>query len=156
MKLSYLWNVKNAKNVFATVYDERRKSRRAYLTVVQCDLMVILFFKIRPFATMKISPIMSQICQSRLSILPNKKWPIKTCPRPCKLLPKWRNFAKSGHIAVIAFLLLPSPPSYERFNNWSKMSFFFSIAPILVSFLRVYFKALQAFQFQRQNAKKIV
>ena len=35
------------------------------------------------------------------------------------------------------------------------MSFFFSIAPILVSFLRVYFKALQAFQFQRQNAKKI-
>ena len=39
----------------------------------QCDQMVKLFFKSWPFATMKISPIMSQICQSRLSILPNKK-----------------------------------------------------------------------------------
>ena len=39
----------------------------------QCDQMVRLFFNIWPFATMKISPIRSQFCQSRHSILPNKK-----------------------------------------------------------------------------------
>ena len=39
----------------------------------QCDQMVRLFFNIWPFPTMQISPIMSQVCQSRLSILPNKK-----------------------------------------------------------------------------------
>ena len=39
----------------------------------QCDKMVKLFFNIWPFETMKISPIMSQIWQSMLSILPNKK-----------------------------------------------------------------------------------
>ena len=63
----------------------------------QCDQMVRLFFNIWPFATMKISPIMSQICQSKLSILPNKKVTFKNLPKTCKLLPKWRNFAKSGH-----------------------------------------------------------
>ena len=40
--------------------------------IKQCDQMVRLFFNIWPFETMKISPIMSQICPSRLSILPNK------------------------------------------------------------------------------------
>ena len=38
----------------------------------QCDQMVRLYFNIWTFATMKTSPIMSQICQSRLNILPNK------------------------------------------------------------------------------------
>ena len=63
----------------------------------QCDQIVGLFFSIWPFATMKISPIMSQIRQSQLSILPNKKWTIKNLPKTGKLLPKWQNFAKSGH-----------------------------------------------------------
>ena len=40
---------------------------------------------------------MSQICQNRFSILPNKKKTAKNLPKTCKLLPKWRNFAKSGH-----------------------------------------------------------
>ena len=38
----------------------------------QCDQMVSLFFNIWPFAKRKIILIISQICQSRLSILPNK------------------------------------------------------------------------------------
>ena len=59
-----------------------------------CDQTFRLFFSIRPFATMQISPIMSQIFQSRLSILPNRKKLSKICQI---LLPKWRNFAKSGH-----------------------------------------------------------
>ena len=63
----------------------------------QCDQMVRLFFSIWPFATMKISPIRSQICQSRLSILLYKKYKVKNWPNTCKLLPKWQNFAKSGH-----------------------------------------------------------
>ena len=52
---------------------------------------------------MKISPVMSQICQSQLSILPNKKWTVKNSPKTGKLLPKWRNFAKSGHTQVASF-----------------------------------------------------
>ena len=39
----------------------------------QCYQMVRLFFNVQPFAAVRNSPIMSQICQSRLSILPNKK-----------------------------------------------------------------------------------
>ena len=39
----------------------------------QCDQMVRLFFSAWSFETTKIGPIMSQICQSRLNVLPNKK-----------------------------------------------------------------------------------
>ena len=39
----------------------------------QCYQKVIVFFNIWPLAMTKISPIMIQICQSRLNILPNKK-----------------------------------------------------------------------------------
>ena len=46
---------------------------------------------------MKISPIMSQVYQSRLSILPKKKYTVKNLLKTCKLLPKGLNFAKSGH-----------------------------------------------------------
>ena len=59
--------------------------------------MADYFFNIWSLATMKIRPLMSQICQSRLSILPNKEKIVKNLPRICKLLPKWRNFTKSGH-----------------------------------------------------------
>ena len=34
---------------------------------------------------------MSQICQSRISILPNKKQTVKNCPKTWKLFPKWPN-----------------------------------------------------------------
>ena len=44
-------------------------------TSKQCDQVVRLFFKIWPFVTIKISPIMSQICQSII----NK--PSKICQR---------------------------------------------------------------------------
>ena len=58
----------------------------------QCDQMVLLFFNIWPFAIMKISPIMSQICQSPLSILPNKKWTVKNLPKTGKLLHRVAKF----------------------------------------------------------------
>ena len=44
---------------------------------------------------MQISPIMYQIWQSRLNILRNNNYLSKTV----KVLPKWRNFAKTGHTA---------------------------------------------------------
>ena len=44
-----------------------------YLCSKQCDQMVRLFFKFGHLQSMKISPILSQICLSKLSILPNKK-----------------------------------------------------------------------------------
>ena len=69
----------------------------AHIRRVQCDQMIRLFFNNWPYAAMKISLIMSQICQSRLSILPNKKWTVKNLPKTCKLFPKWRHFTTSGH-----------------------------------------------------------
>ena len=54
---------------------------------------------------MKISPIMSQICQSRHSILPKQIQTVKNWPKTCKLLPKWRNFAKSGHTGLTRVIL---------------------------------------------------
>ena len=45
------------------------------------------------------SPVMSKVCQSRLSILPNRKWTVKILPKICKVLPNWRNFAQSSHTA---------------------------------------------------------
>ena len=68
----------------------------------QCDQMVRLFFNIWPFAAMKISPIMSQICQikNKLSkicqILVNfcKIWSHWTQPKPkilgCRI--DWKRF----------------------------------------------------------------
>ena len=51
---------------------------------IKCDPMVRIFLTIWPFATLKISPTVSKIS-----------------PKTCKLLPEWRNFAKSGHTANI-------------------------------------------------------
>ena len=68
-----------------------------FLDLSQYDQMVRLFLNIWTFATMKTSPITLQICQSRLSISPKKKWPVKNLPKTCKFLPKWWFFSKSGH-----------------------------------------------------------
>ena len=54
---------------------------------IQCDQMVRLFFKNWPLSTIKINPIMNQICQSRLNTLPNKKLTVKNLPKTCKVLP---------------------------------------------------------------------
>ena len=53
---------------------------------------------------MKISPIMSQIYQSMVSILPNKKLTITNLLNTHKLLPKWWNFAKSCHTVCSRWL----------------------------------------------------
>ena len=60
----------------------------------QCYKVVRLFFNSCPFATMKISPIMSQICQNRSVFCQRRKKHSKLYPNTCKLLPKWRNFGQ--------------------------------------------------------------
>ena len=67
----------------------------------QCNLMVRLYFNIWPFATLKASPIMSQICQSRPSILPNKKWTVKNLLTTCN------SFCQSGKISPNLVTLHP-------------------------------------------------
>ena len=91
---------------------------------IQCDQMVILFFKIWPFAVMKISPIMSQFakvcsafCQIR-NIL-SKIWPFTY-----KLLPKWRNLDKSGHsVSITQCLNLLSMPRPEALDWLGRLLF---------------------------------
>ena len=52
---------------------DRRREIAIFLVRGQWDQMVKLLVNIWPFVTMKMSPIMVQICQSRLSILPHRK-----------------------------------------------------------------------------------
>ena len=91
------WSIQAPASTPATVYDPASglsgclgtaphpeiKQRRI---VIQCDQMARLFFNIWPFATMKTCPIMSQICQSRLSIMPIRKWTVKNLPKIWKVL----------------------------------------------------------------------
>ena len=77
----------------------------------QCDQMARLFFNIWPFTWTEICPMGYKICQSSSKILPNSKYPPpkKKSPNTVKILPNWRNFAKSGHTAQYS---LP-----DRWNN---------------------------------------
>ena len=67
--------IKDEPFVYGSVNKKGQNINRSIYILVfpKCDQMFILFFKFWPFAAMKISPIMSQNCQSRLSIVPNKK-----------------------------------------------------------------------------------
>ena len=69
----------------------------------QCDQMVRLFLNIWPLAIVKISSIMSQICQSQLSILPNMKWTVKILPKTGKIFPKWSHCSQ----ALLPFFIWP-------------------------------------------------
>ena len=61
-------------------YYKRNNSLKQDLNLEQCGQMVRLLLNIWPFATMKIGPILSQICLSRFSILPNNE-KSKICQR---------------------------------------------------------------------------
>ena len=84
----------------------------------QCDQMVRLFFNIWSFATKKFSPIMSQIGQSMLSILPNMKKPSIIC----QILV---NFCQSGKILPNLFTLFMEDVS--TLKEASFLSFVLSI-----------------------------
>ena len=46
---------------------------------------------------------------SRIKILPIPKWTLKNTPKTFKIVPKWRNFAKSGHTDLYLKLLSNGP-----------------------------------------------
>ena len=64
---------------------------------------------------MKISPIMSPILQSQLSILPKKKWTVKN-------LPKLVNFCQSGEISPNLVTLPVLSLFYHKFVNFFQSS----------------------------------
>ena len=55
------------------------------------------FFNIWPLETMKSCPKASFNCQSKFKVLPNTKYTLSKLSMAFKILPKWRNIAKSGH-----------------------------------------------------------
>ena len=64
----------------------------------QCDQIARLLFNVWPFTSMKTCPMACKFCQSRSPIfsqIGNK--PTKKLPKTLKTLPKWQNFAESGH-----------------------------------------------------------
>ena len=67
---------------------------------VQCDQMAFIVFIIGTLTTMKNCPIVYKIYQSLEQFLPNTKQTLIKLPKTVKFLPKWQNFAKSGHTDV--------------------------------------------------------
>ena len=63
---------------------------------VQPDCSII-FFNICAFTKLKNCAEAYKICQSKFQIFPNTKWTLSKWPKFFNIMPKWRNFAKSGH-----------------------------------------------------------
>ena len=84
-----LSSIKIGRNFSFVLFARRRREKERKMRLKkhrsQCDQMIRLFFNIWLFATTKICPIMSQVCQSSLSILPNKKQTLKNMPKTSKL-----------------------------------------------------------------------
>ena len=109
------WNTILIELLVSPLSSDRGFSRGILIVIWgQCDKMVRLFFSIWLFATMQISPLMSQICQSRLSICQKRNKLSKNCQRLV-------NFCQSGKISpnlvtlsealLLSFLLLLGPAS---------------------------------------------
>ena len=85
-----------------------------------------LYFLIKYLAiyTIKICPIAKQIWQNKFKIWLNTKWTLSKWSKCFNVVPKWRNFAKSGHTG----------PSYPFFSKtWINPcpSLFFSSLPFV-------------------------
>ena len=65
----------------------RNIAGRWHVSSKQCDQTARLFFNIRPFKWTNICPRLWQ----------SSKLTSKNLPKTSKILPKWQNFAKSGH-----------------------------------------------------------
>ena len=63
----------------------------------QCDQMARLFFQFLAVYCNESLPHWRNVCQSRLTILPNTKWTLQRLANGFKILAKWWDFAKSGH-----------------------------------------------------------
>ena len=96
------------KNVFSKEEDSTKVTQKA--VAVQCDQMAKSFQSMWLFTTMKTWQIAKHFCQSKDNILPNTKKTLKKLPNSFIIVPKWRNFAKSGHTAAsVGRQLLDNP-----------------------------------------------
>ena len=68
----------------------------------QCDQIAGFLCYIWAFAAPKNCPKAYKICQSTLKMFPNTKQTLSEWPKLFNVVPKWQNFAKSGHPAVRA------------------------------------------------------
>ena len=59
--------------------------------------MARLFFNIGPLTSTKNCLMANKICQSRSKNFAELQINPQKLPKTLKILPKWRNFAKSGH-----------------------------------------------------------
>ena len=66
-------------------------------TVTRVTRCLVNLSNIWPFTLMKMCPIALKLCQRRFKFFPNIYRTLKNCQRLIKFLPKWRNFAISGH-----------------------------------------------------------
>ena len=59
--------------------------------------MTILFFNTGPFKSMEICPKAYQFTKDGVTFCQILILAFRNCPKTCRKLPNWRNFAKSGH-----------------------------------------------------------
>ena len=90
--------------------------------VVQCDHMLRLFAQHSgPFTVKKIA--LNQVnWTSGFKILPNIIYALKRIQKTLKILPKWRYFAKSGHI-VVAVVVMRRSFDLDRDDKIDKNGF---------------------------------
>ena len=74
-------------------------------------------FNIWPSTTVKNCPKALKICQRRFTNFPNTKTIHTDLPETLILLPKWRNFAKSGHTGFSSLGLSSLQNLYVRELN---------------------------------------
>ena len=77
------------------------------LVCLQCDQMALLFFNIGPFKKWKFAQ--KHINLPKLA----SNFAFRNCPKTCRILPNWRNFAKSGHTGT------PKQSSIKSTKKWS-------------------------------------
>ena len=84
----------------------------------QCDQMAWLCFNIWTFTTMKICPIALKMCKTRFNFFKLLNQHQKRLSKTFKILPKWRNFTKSGRTEVsnvqVWNISLGSPLTYLK------------------------------------------
>ena len=88
--------------------------------------MVILFFNLWPFTSLKICPVSH--CQSRCTSLPNQMFNINY-PKPVKILKKRQIFAKSGHTSQAATISI-GQNKMDRFDVLNSVPRFGEISPL--------------------------
>ena len=114
------------------------------------------FFNIWPLKTMKSCPKASFNCQSKFKVLPNTKYTLSKLSMAFKILPKWRNIAKSVHNVTQATpplsLFLSKTP-----NHFTSLSL--TLNPRVIVFTRTFVprsKLVQQKPFSQRRLIKIL